>query len=595
MKSLLLSLAVLGMAQACGAAQSLSQWGVTWTFDRDYETGQFANGDNWVVGPVTIVGIDPPSVPVGGRTMNGSMINPTPRNYKNQGYDSSMPGCTYQASLNVAFNVDADNPLAVPAHSSLVSTISSAYNQPSGGSAGGVPLKRAVVLTVLPAPAPAGSFRPPYCGSNKEIRFNKSQLRYELLRNLTPAGGAPSIATFATYFQAPWIDHIGDWVARYHHPSSNMPDYGREMHTTIGVASLLLQCNYTREQKEPLLIRFVQAGIDFHGVIADGGITNWTDGAGHTIGRKWPILFAGLMLDDPAMTNIGAKSGNYLYEVEGYGPGNAPPDYVHFGEDDQTFYVSAFDVAITHSDKWNPDSRDAQRIPYEDSDLGLPEWGIMHTRNPEKSNKYLPTKYRNVSGPPFHATALAALMMDAKALWNHDAYFDYTDRYMAFTAPGGEFAGWWRSMNDWTERMWDTYRAKCGPIWPDGAWDDPNLPAIGDRTVVAGEPLTFSVACRSDLACSAIGLPRGAAFENGAFAWTPTRADIGAHVITFTAGNGVLEDSETVTVTVEKPRENIVLTLKNVKADLSPDGAGGYLLRVEIPLNAEVQDERIGQ
>src|SRR5512145_1337984 len=27
-----------------------SQFGITWTFDGDYETGQFANGDTWVVG-----------------------------------------------------------------------------------------------------------------------------------------------------------------------------------------------------------------------------------------------------------------------------------------------------------------------------------------------------------------------------------------------------------------------------------------------------------------------------------------------------------------------------------------------------------------
>ena len=37
-------------------ASTLSQFGVTWTFDKEYEVGQFANGDPWVVGPVALLG-----------------------------------------------------------------------------------------------------------------------------------------------------------------------------------------------------------------------------------------------------------------------------------------------------------------------------------------------------------------------------------------------------------------------------------------------------------------------------------------------------------------------------------------------------------
>src|SRR5688572_12021616 len=77
--SSILLTAVLGL---CGcsprlfAATSLSQFGITWRFDRDYKTGQFANGDYWVVGPVTILSISPSPVEIDGETLNGSMINP---------------------------------------------------------------------------------------------------------------------------------------------------------------------------------------------------------------------------------------------------------------------------------------------------------------------------------------------------------------------------------------------------------------------------------------------------------------------------------------------------------------------------------------
>ena len=43
-------------ASAFGAT-SVSQFGITWTFSADCQTGQYANGDYWVVGPVNIITI----------------------------------------------------------------------------------------------------------------------------------------------------------------------------------------------------------------------------------------------------------------------------------------------------------------------------------------------------------------------------------------------------------------------------------------------------------------------------------------------------------------------------------------------------------
>ncbi|NJL71890.1 MAG: hypothetical protein HC888_09930, partial [Candidatus Competibacteraceae bacterium] len=44
--------------------QSISQYGITWTFDKEYPTGQFITGDPWVVGPVTVVSVSPEPGPV---------------------------------------------------------------------------------------------------------------------------------------------------------------------------------------------------------------------------------------------------------------------------------------------------------------------------------------------------------------------------------------------------------------------------------------------------------------------------------------------------------------------------------------------------
>ena len=43
----------------------VSQFGITWTFDKKVPVGQFVNGDYYVVGPVTVVKIDP--APANGR------------------------------------------------------------------------------------------------------------------------------------------------------------------------------------------------------------------------------------------------------------------------------------------------------------------------------------------------------------------------------------------------------------------------------------------------------------------------------------------------------------------------------------------------
>lgn len=460
---LLIAALLACLASPSGGAvrqSQISQFGITWTFNKNYVVGQFANGDWWVVGPVIITGISPASIESDGRVINGSMVNPSPRLVRKQGYDSAMYGLyakpgDYEASLNVArpndWELSKDNALVVNPDSSLVSTISTAEVE------GSTRLKVAAVLTVLDGPAPEWSFRPAYCGDDKTIRFNKEQLDYSLLASLRPVPGAPSLATVERYFERMWLDHVPLWMGRSLHPADNMPDYAREMATQVGIGAVMLHLDFSNEEKERLLVSYVQLGIDFYGITQDGGESNWTGMGGHANGRKYPILFAGLVLGDDDMTNIGSISGDYLYS-DGYGPGNAPPDYVHFGEDDQTFYVAQEDVDATHSPEWNPDRRDVQRIPYELDDIGLPEWGIVHTLVPEQSNKYWKTKYRSVSSPCWGGIVLGVYIMGARDLWNHDALFDYKDRYMQATPD-------WRQTSKFIERMWDTYRADYSPVW----------------------------------------------------------------------------------------------------------------------------------
>lgn len=423
----------------------LSQHGINWTFNQPTEYGQFANGDYWVIGPVTITAISPASVLSGTRTINGSMINPSPTNGTTQGYDSAMYGGygpDFSATLNVARPngqaLSPANPLIVPPGSSLVSSIS----LPEAGAR--VQLKTAAILTVLAAPAPVGSFRPPYTGSDKTIRFNVAQLKRALLAQLAPVAATPPISEVERLFERPWIDHIPNWMGGYHHPAENMPNYGREIATEVGIGALMLNLDFTPPEKETLLIRYVQLGIDLYGVVVNGGDDNWPPNGGHASGRKWPIVFAGIMLGDNAMMHIGPGDGS----------GTAM-----FGEDGQTFYVTQADIDRT----LDPDLRGCYLEEYQAADLGLPEWGIVHSDDPTADNKAWCAVYRQCcTANAWAGFVLAAQIMDAKELWDHEALFDYQDRYMALEAPGD----WTRCWDDFTEAMWDTYRKNYGVVWP---------------------------------------------------------------------------------------------------------------------------------
>ena len=452
------------------AERQISQFGITWTFNRDYTVGQFANGDYWVLGPVTIIGIDPPSTKANGRIMNGSMINPSPKIGSIQGYDSAMYGAhgqRFDPNLNAGRPNNRDlstkNSLVLQPHSSLVTTISIS----EGGHR--PQLKAAAILTVLPEPAPEGSFRPPYCGSEKAIKLNKDQLDYSLLANLKPVPNAPSIMAVERYFERAWIDHIPGWRGRFHHPTENMPNYGRDIATRIGVGALKLNLNLTNQMKEVLLIRYVQLGIDLYGIVQDGKRGNWIGNGGHASGRKWPILFAGLVLNHPDMINIGRT------DITDYNP--LHPEYIHFGEDDQTFYVDDEEIYEPPYKKhihpngfvyYGHGKGDKHRdyLEYTQEHRGMPEWGIAHTLFPNEDGLDWTAPYRRAgTANAWGGFVLAAHIMNAKELWNHDALFDYMDRYMQVEK---EFAGvghWKRQWSRFTERMWDAYRADYGPVW----------------------------------------------------------------------------------------------------------------------------------
>lgn len=367
-----------------------------------------------MVGPVTVEAVSPAPT----NELHGSVINP-PAGEK-QGYDGRLHG--YDAGLRAAF------PLVLKPGESLVSTISlektgevppdsiskSAHKETA--------LHTAAVLTCVAEPPPSDAFRPAYVGGWKET-FLASQLRRDLLPALAPPGARPDIPDLQRKFERIWLDHKTDFLSNYMHPMANMPEYGRDITNAISTAGLAMML---KDPDETLLMRYVQKGIDYYGVaLSDNNL--WIANGGHNSGRKWPILFAGILFDHEGMKSVKAT----------------------FQEDQQTYYGKGFgrQTALWSIRPGVPNAKHEETDPaaWETSGKGI-------------NNGKRAESYRKLNGPTWIGQALAARLMGAMDIWNHPAYFDYVDRWVKEEGDGA-FA-----KQKFIQQMWAEFRPGADEI-----------------------------------------------------------------------------------------------------------------------------------
>ena len=372
---------------------SISQYGITWKFNKKVPVGKFITGDFYVVGPVVVTSITP--APEGGR--NGSMLN-GPTNSQS-GYDSRT--IEYSADLTVK------PPIQLRVGYSLISSVSlkdDELDRPPVMERHGKPqtyLKSAAILTCLADPLPPDAFRPSYSDTTNTI-YRASDLQREALAKLERVSSTPDLSTWERIFERPWIDHTRGWGNRQTHPTDNMPEYSRETSRAVSIVSLLLMLDFTEKEKEKLLLSFVQYGIDLWGAAQAGG--GWHAEGGYGNGRKWPIIFSGILLGNKEMQ----------------APNLSIPD-IRFGEDDQTTYGNGWTGAKAIFAGHTGKNGKGDRGPYEH--LPPAQW--------PGPNQLQSEAYRRCcTSISWVGTALAVHIMDAKKLWGHEAYFDYVDRWM---------------------------------------------------------------------------------------------------------------------------------------------------------------------
>src|SRR3989344_2992497 len=464
-------------------------------FDEDFE-----DGDWWVLAPVTVVSKTPTQTTSPAR--NGDWINPRfnvqGANGAAQPYDDRLNAGaqftfgTYDSTLRPTYPITF-NTATYPTGASLVSTESqpatsdcaegwltftdtgTSFNQNCQRS----PVKSAAVLTILPQVPLADSFRPPYTGTDKTVRFIKSQLDYSVLGNLASTGsiGTYSISDVNRHIQRPNLQ-TSFWASEAVQPADNANGYGQFMAADPSLAALVVNLNYPNSQKEPLVISLVQRGIDFYGTLMNSGTwfdtglnvnwnqAKWSGLGGHGSGRMFPIIFAGTLLHDSAMQDVGFNIDN---------------DY-SFGEIAQTFTVKDY-TGYTSS---NFPTKDLYNCAnggvncgyggYTSADIGLPEFGFSHFHAPNADDKVwlsgsTTSSYRRCcTANAWGGYLLASYIMGIEDKWNSPALFAYMDRYMEATGIGGLYYegsanAWHRGWLPPLHEMWDTYRANYREPW----------------------------------------------------------------------------------------------------------------------------------
>jgi hypothetical protein len=402
-----------------GTATSITKDGITWTFSQAVPVGQFVNGDYYVVGPVTITAINPPPT-TSSPYLNGSVKNLPTANGKS-GFDSRLNDGTdeswwFDASLR------SYPPITLQPGDTLVSSISLAtiHSDPEvmrASDKSASPVKTVSVLTVLSAAPSADAFRPSYCDRSQTI-YHANSLQRNLLPSLAPPNpsGTPTLAQFEAYYRRPWIDTN---AFLFDAPADYMPSYGQHVAFADSYASLLLMLNFPADQKVNLTNYFVQYGIDLYGCVQAG--YGWPAFGGHRSGRKLPIIFTGILLNNSGMKNVSAAHPN------------------QFGEDMQTLYIRNLPPAGTFLQAWQGATviyGGHYGITTDGTPVSPGLYGPYEQLQPANWPLISPTEqlgeaYRRCcTSVSWVGEALTIHLMHAESVWNYPPFFDYVDRWM---------------------------------------------------------------------------------------------------------------------------------------------------------------------
>ena len=277
---------------------------ITFRFNKKVETGQYINGDWWVLGPVTIQSISPEYVD--GR--HYVSLNGLPS--KNR-----VPLGKMGIPLT---DPTSSSPLHVTPGNSVIKLVTLKECGKNKCPTMRACNKFAAVLTVVSKKPTPETFRPPYYGQKKPnrpfilrknaleqipslpTRFIRSRLSFEVLEK--------------RYTHVQWGEHSRGYLRQYEFPVDNhwwaQKQCASTYHGKIASENALTilrfmldDADWNNPQHKQALVSYLQYGIDLYWMAEQG-----VGFGSHAQGRKIPVAFAAAMFDDKQMKEIARKS-----------------------------------------------------------------------------------------------------------------------------------------------------------------------------------------------------------------------------------------------------------------------------------------------
>lgn len=489
-------------------SRQIAQHGIIFNLAAPRPTGQYANGDWWVLGPASITSISPASTLHNGidgngnaytnRVVHGTMLNPGNRMFASGDLTSNNTGNTLQSFdtlangvsnmvYNSAHNVDpgaTGQPLTV-ASGSVVKFVSRLTGLALNNRPAGLDM---VVLTVVDAIPAADAIRPGVSrAGSKASPCRLSDFNLDVFQNLASTASAPTFEQALDwvdrYIEAAYPDSINNTGAK---GFNNHPEYGRDIGNNLHRALLCLHLSsFTSEQKRTLLSHLAAIADDLVARAEEGAVTLGAGG-----GNSWKLPTVAV-----CAAALGAKTpASWLIYLS-----NA--QRMVWAENRQIFRVTGADIALP---RWTADGR--PRTPYTQQMLGSSEWAEAGAFQPERAGSNWNASYRDIVAYSLLPGALAVeLTAGAKALWDFPEFWLYMDTVYLRRTEGS--AG--NSLLAFPLEMVNSYRPikstvpeildagiKNNAIWVrfDQALNETTaLPPISDFLVsVNGTPVTIS-------------------------------------------------------------------------------------------------------
>jgi hypothetical protein len=408
-----------------GTASSVTVDSITWTFQESECVGQFANGEYWVQGPVTITDINPDAA----SGDNGWQVNPPLIDDKLLTGSSCLgaDGCGEQSLDSQGDNYYAAEMPALPYTANGGESIVKADSTvpPPAGCPGDTCLDVAAVLTVLedvPTDNGATVFRPPYMGTAKPLySTDDMDAQYAGLPELTSTAeidedlptlaqahdaiGRPNISTHVqelSMFQA--VINVGlDGVDS----TPYGPQIGNVQVESI-LRALIVKGGDDEDERRQVMIDAVQRGIDVQGALEMN--MNWYAAGAVNHSYMLPAVIAAFMLDNAGMkaaiNDDPDADGPFQEQADIYPGRNGNPVWGQ-NRGDETSYWAELNDAGSNGTMYDP--------------YGYVDGGDLQA---EQTYQWCCTTAH------LKGNAMIVHLMGMETVWSDDKSLDYVERWV---------------------------------------------------------------------------------------------------------------------------------------------------------------------